>query len=83
MEEDFNSTIKFLWQQVSDEGKLHIKLEKLAKRLTEWANEKLGSLPKEIKKVRKNLKALLNSESKAYRAQEVSSLENKLEKLLN
>lgn len=83
MEENFSDTIKSLRNQTPADKMLHIKMDNLALHLMKWANENMGTIPKNIKKARKNLNRLLNSESNEYRAQEITSLENKLEKLLN
>lgn len=76
-------TVKTDWDMITAENPLHIKLEKMASYLTNWAKRKLSVLPKEISKVKGKLNILLNAENKPFRAQEIASLECKLEKLLN
>lgn len=58
-------------------------MDNLAKTLLSWAKNKIGSIPKEIKRVKEELNNNLNDERKPYKAQMVTLLENRLEKLLD
>lgn len=83
LEEDFEAVVVKKWNSMPEKDQLHTKLERLATHLTDWAKEKLGCLPREIKETKLELNKLLNMEGNPYMAEKISSLQTKLEKLLS
>lgn len=82
-EEDFEKLVKDIWDKRKSDDPLAKKLEDLASSLSNWAKAKVGSLSREIKRVKKNLNKTLNEERKQYDATKISYLEARLEKLIN
>lgn len=68
IEEDFEKIIEDGWGRLNSDWKLSEKLDHLAKTLSEWAKNKLGSLPKEIKRDKEELNKNLNEERKPFKA---------------
>lgn len=83
MEDDFETVVKDTWDNLSPDSSLGMKLDGMAKALTDWAKIKVGSIPKEIKRTKDKLDKILNDERKPYDASIMAHLENRLEKLLD
>lgn len=83
MEDNFKETLISAWSQSSHSGNVHNRLDECATILRKWANNSVGSLPRNILRVRKRIEVLKERRNSSTYDEELNNLEISLEKLLS